>query len=260
MANTDTAEVQVTAAEALLAAWGPSFPARADVEAAATAFLPVPWRHEPGPRHLLHISPGVIRLESADLDKRYFTAQRARRAAEAKAAMGARHPCHDPGCSCEGRGIVVHPDPDMPADRASAVGHWCEMKGCPTSADDRFRMDHGCPELCEPGCLHHPAPSRMVTYFSGKSKCRMIRVFAELDYTPLVAPGRVSGIGTLTLPGKWLEVAPTAKKWKKILDKFRKRWIPRGVNPDAAMERRVPEARCPPLALLHVRGPRCPGR
>ena len=53
----------------------------------------------------------------------------------------------------------------------------------------------------------------------------MIRVFAELDYTPLTAPGRVAGVGTLTLPGDWLTVAPTAQAWKKRLDTLRKRWV-----------------------------------
>ena len=227
MADVGLADGQLQGADALLAMWGPSFPGLADVEDAATAFLPLkPHLHASGPVSLVYISPGVVRLESADLSKRYLTAQRARRAAEAKKAMGARHLCHDPGCWCDGRALPRHcKAPGCWCEGDPVSGHYCTMKGCPESADARFRMDHGCPVLCEPGCPHHPRPGRVVSYWSGKSRCRMIRVFAELDYTPLVAPGRISGIGTLTLPGTWQVVAPTAKKWKALLDKFRKRWI-----------------------------------
>ena len=157
--------VSDAAADALLAMWAPSFPVAAEVEAAAAAFPSWPWLHEPGPVHRLIIAPGVIRLESADLEKRYFTEQRARRRADAEAAYEAEH-----------------------------------------------------------GKLPDATPTRRVLYWSDKSRSRMIRVFAELDYTPLVIPGRIPGMVTLTLPGDWLTVAPDARAWKKLRDKFAKRW------------------------------------
>lgn len=176
MADASAAAGQVTAPDALVALWGPSFPAPADVEAAAAAFPRWPWLHEPGPVHRLFIAPGVLRLESADLEKRYFTEQRARR--------------RDPEISRE----------------AIVNAYWSERGEDPSYAQG-------------------PAPpSRRVLYWSDKSRSRMIRVFAELDYTPVVIPGRIPGLVTLTLPGDWLTVAPDAKAWKKLRDKFAKRW------------------------------------
>lgn len=148
---------QVEGPDALLAVWSPEFPVAGAVQAAAEAFPVWPWLHESGPIHRLIIAPGVVRLESADLERRYFTEQRARRSADI-------------------------------------------------------------------GKLPDVQPTRRVLYWSDKSRSRMVRVFAELDYTPIVLPGRLPGLVTLTLPGDWLTVAPDARAWKKLRDKFAKRW------------------------------------
>lgn len=177
MADASLAAARVTAPDALLALWAPSFPAPAAVRAAAAAFPSWPWLHEPGPVHRLIIAPGVVRLESADLERRYFTAQRARRRDDAEKA---------------------------------------------------YEAEHG-----KPG--KPKKPSRCVLYWSDKSKSRMIRVFAELDYTPIVIPGRRPGLVTLTLPGDWLAVAPDAKAWKKLRDKFAKRWVRAWGEPPAGI-------------------------
>lgn len=70
-----------------------------------------------------------------------------------------------------------------------------------------------------------PVPSRYVMEWSAKSRARMVRTLAELDYTPIVASGRMPCMVTLTLPGQWQEVAPDGAAFKVLLKKFRKRWV-----------------------------------
>jgi hypothetical protein len=52
----------------------------------------------------------------------------------------------------------------------------------------------------------------------------MCRTFAELDYTPIIARGRIPAMVTLTYPGDWLTVAPAGKAVKRHLDLWRKRF------------------------------------
>jgi hypothetical protein len=67
-------------------------------------------------------------------------------------------------------------------------------------------------------------PTRVVSEWSRKSRSRMTRVLAELDYTVLLRMQLKLPMTTLTYPGDWLTVAPTGKAVKRHLDKFRKRF------------------------------------
>jgi hypothetical protein len=145
--------------------------------------------HAPGPISRLIIAPGVLRLECVDLDRRYFTEQRARRRAE------------DP--------------PEAEVDGELMLPLVFPLRGAEARAG-RFLED---------GWEAEGSGRGLILYWSRKSRVNMIRVLAELDYTPLVAPGRVPGIGTLTLPGDWQTVAPTGAEFKKLVYAFKRRWL-----------------------------------
>ena len=68
------------------------------------------------------------------------------------------------------------------------------------------------------------APTRAVTEWSRKSRARMTRRLAELDYSPLLRLGLRLPMTTLTYPGDWETVAPTGKAVKRHLEIFRRRF------------------------------------
>lgn len=65
-----------------------------------------------------------------------------------------------------------------------------------------------------------------VTYWSKRSRLRMVETMCSLDWGPIVdpGPGLRPAMVTLTLPGDWLSVAPTGKAFKALFDRFRLRW------------------------------------
>lgn len=65
-----------------------------------------------------------------------------------------------------------------------------------------------------------PAVGRSITQWSAKSRANMVRRLMTLDYAQLDRPV----LTTVTYPGEWLSVAPTAKDVKRHLDLFRKRF------------------------------------
>lgn len=70
----------------------------------------------------------------------------------------------------------------------------------------------------------HAGASREITHWSRKSRANMCRSLAEYDYTPIVEPGRIPAMVTLTYPGDWEVVAPTGRDVKRHLDNWRKRF------------------------------------
>lgn len=61
--------------------------------------------------------------------------------------------------------------------------------------------------------------------WSARSRVRMIRVLASLDYAPLFADSsRAAAMITLTLPGEWLQVAPTGRAFKRLVENWIKRY------------------------------------
>jgi len=67
-------------------------------------------------------------------------------------------------------------------------------------------------------------PSRVIERWSAKSRARMTRTLAELDFGPLLRLGLRLPMTTLTYPGDWLTVAPTGKAVKRHLLAFYKRF------------------------------------
>ncbi|MBE5429214.1 hypothetical protein E3G47_000780 [Mycobacteroides abscessus] len=65
---------------------------------------------------------------------------------------------------------------------------------------------------------------RSITEWSRKSRSAMCRAFAQLDYTPIIASGRVPAMVTLTYPGEWLTVAPSGRSVKRHMDLWRKQF------------------------------------
>lgn len=68
------------------------------------------------------------------------------------------------------------------------------------------------------------ATRERITTWSRKSRVNMIRTLATLDYAPLFDGGGVPAMVTLTLPGEWVSVAPTAAAYSGLVKAFRKRW------------------------------------
>lgn len=60
--------------------------------------------------------------------------------------------------------------------------------------------------------------------WSAASRRRMMRTFAELDFSPMEQLGGLPAMVTLTLPGDWLTVAPTAAAFKRHFLVWRKRF------------------------------------
>jgi hypothetical protein len=81
-------------------------------------------------------------------------------------------------------------------------------------------------EIRDDGTLpSFPSTGRVVTEWSRKSRARMVRTFANLDYAPLDRKGCVPGMVTLTYPGDWLAVAPSGRVVKRHLRAFGERWF-----------------------------------
>lgn len=58
-------------------------------------------------------------------------------------------------------------------------------------------------------------PTRVISAWSARSRARMTRTLAELDYGPLLRLGLKLPMTTLTYPGDWLPVAPSGKVVKR---------------------------------------------
>jgi hypothetical protein len=69
-----------------------------------------------------------------------------------------------------------------------------------------------------------PATRGAITEWSRRSRQRMVETFAGLNYSPMAREGCTPGMLTLTYPGDWLSVAPTAKAAKRHKRAFRKAW------------------------------------
>jgi hypothetical protein len=69
-----------------------------------------------------------------------------------------------------------------------------------------------------------PPGRSVVREWSNKSRGRMLRAYAELDYAPMQRQPGVAAMVTLTYPGDWLTVAPSCKQPKRHLRLLMKRW------------------------------------
>lgn len=69
-----------------------------------------------------------------------------------------------------------------------------------------------------------PEPTREVTGWSRKSRANMVETLCQLDYSPLLKPGRAPAMATLTYPKCWTRVAPNGDAVKEHLKSLGKRW------------------------------------
>ena len=68
-----------------------------------------------------------------------------------------------------------------------------------------------------------------VSEWSSRSRARMVRKIAELDFGEWMdGPGMLAMV-TLTLPGCWADVAPTGRAFKRMVGKFRDAWRAAGL-------------------------------
>lgn len=74
-------------------------------------------------------------------------------------------------------------------------------------------------------------PSRSeITEWSAKSRANMSKTLASLDFSRWGQESGALAMVTLTLPGSWEIVAPDGASFKKLVDKFRKRWLRAGME------------------------------
>lgn len=90
-----------------------------------------------------------------------------------------------------------------------------------TPGSVRLRKKHTDPKPKSPNY----EPRKAITAWSRKSRANMVARFASLDLSPMLDdPNRLAVMITLTYPGEWLSVAPSAKHAKKHLHAFRKQF------------------------------------
>jgi hypothetical protein len=151
---------------------------------------------------------------------------------DSAAAMFYKQPTWD---GCEGRaflltvspgtvGVTVRDRATLERNSLNALGH--DTRGTravyapPADEYDgvRYANEDG------PAEFREPRPGRQVEGWSRRSRARMVRRLAQLDWTPLYADGRPAVMLTLTYPGEWLSVAPSGREVKRHLRAFWKRW------------------------------------
>jgi hypothetical protein len=84
--------------------------------------------------------------------------------------------------------------------------------------------------VVDPGVSFNRTPQREVMAWSRRSRARMTRRLAELDYGPLIRMGTPAMV-TLTYPGEWLSVAPNGRAVKRHLRLLQRRWATRWGSP-----------------------------
>ncbi len=76
-------------------------------------------------------------------------------------------------------------------------------------------------------CACRDRDRRRITTWSPKSRANLVRTILSLDLAKILEAGRVPVMVTLTLPGRWLEVAPDAATAARKFDNFRRAWSDR---------------------------------
>lgn len=93
-----------------------------------------------------------------------------------------------------------------------------------------FRVDLATGEISdELPDLDGPSRSE-ITEWSRKSRANMAKILGSLDFTRWGQESGALAMVTLTLPGSWEIVAPDGASFKKLVDKFRKRWLRAGME------------------------------
>lgn len=208
--------------------WRTRFPEPDDVSGAAACFqrhadrprrcsdtaLPgLTQDYKTGPVPRLLISPGVLRVEVADLGKREATQARDLFKRAKRADLGAadwRLRQARAALSVVSTVALLAPD----VLDSDGWGDW--------RRDRDRQLERLAQQVGPPLVVRYS--QRVITQWSRKSRSRMVRTLAELNYSAIVQAGRMPCFLTLTLPGEWLEVAPTGKEFKRFCAMLRRRW------------------------------------
>lgn len=116
-----------------------------------------------------------------------------------------------------GPGVLALEAPDL-ARRERAAERAVSRRRADVEALAAYLTEHG--ELP----ADERSSSREITGWSRRSRARMVRRLAELDWSPLVGPGRIPAMITLTYPADWETVAPSGRVVKDHLRALQLRW------------------------------------
>jgi hypothetical protein len=193
----------------------PAFPSADLVRAAASMLTPLPrWQGNEGPRSRLLIGPGVVAVGRHDPARAERTHERALRARDAAIGLGVAD--------------LLLPDRLVDAEtELDALNVLASAGLAPWAMVDKAGgwVDHLASRLAGLDGDEGPAGPARIVAWSRKSRARMVRTLAELDYAPLfVDPESVPAMLTLTYPGDWLPVAASPKVCKGHLDALGKRF------------------------------------
>lgn len=150
------------------------------------------WANAEGKSFRLEVSPGTIGLASIDTNK----AEKAiTRAYDAQFSL---------------------------VDQAAAFINDAETPEAGYASFGKAQVDYETGEIYD-----EPRTSKVrseVTHWSKRSRMRMVRTVAQLDYSDWTDETGVLAMVTLTYPGQWEKVAPNGKTLKKHFERFRMRW------------------------------------
>ena len=93
-----------------------------------------------------------------------------------------------------------------------------------------FRVDLETGEISDDMPDLDGASRSEITEWSAKSRSNMSKILASLDYSQWDRESGALAMVTLTLPGDWETVAPNGREFKKLVEKFRKRWLRAGME------------------------------
>lgn len=187
--------------------WRHRFPSADLVRAAGGLLTPFPaWDGREGPRARLVIAAGAVQVARTDPARCERQHERTERATRIRSNLGAADLL-----------LETHlEEADAVLEAAVAVGDF------DAAADAGAWSDHLAGRIATRD--RDVEPSRSITSWSAKSRSRMVLALAQLDYAPLFDGGGIPAMLTLTYPGDWLTVAPSAKVCKGHVDAFKKRF------------------------------------
>lgn len=193
--------------------WSHAFPSPDLVEAAAGLLTPLAaWDGSEGPRYRLVFGPGMVQVSRVDPARAERSADRAREAAWKTAVIRSRDLWLDQQ--------IERATEDAEAATALAVGGLVPWRYAEQANDDVDWLENRAAHLED----EKPTGPAVITSWSRKSRARMVRTLAELDYAPLFDGGGTPAMVTLTYPGDWVPVAGSAKACKAHVDALKKRF------------------------------------
>ncbi|WP_300683679.1 hypothetical protein [Nocardioides sp.] len=150
-----------------------------------------------GPIHRVEVAPGYVAVKATDPVRAIRTYER-QAVATAKA---------------EAVRTLIERRAEVEACEASRCG-------CGGAEPDCFGREMARAALA---FLDHEGVSRLHSW-SAKSRARMTEKIGRLDVSPMFDEGGTPALITLTLPGDWLAVTPSAKVWQNQIQKLRRRF------------------------------------